>query len=119
MPSTTQRGNYFKVKTRKYFEDLGYETQITEFVCGRIIAPGKIIYCKKDVFSSDGISMNGKEIIFWNSKHTLTGDTAMEKWRGKKGFETHKFPLSVKRQVVIWQPRQKVPTIINVDEKTP
>lgn len=114
MASTTSRGNYYKKKTQEYFEKLGYETQITEFMCGRQIAPNKIIYVKKDVFSSDGISMNGKEIIFWNSKHTLTGDTAMEKWRGKKGFETHNFPPFVQRQVVIWQPRQKIPTIIRI-----
>lgn len=113
MASTTSRGNYFKAKTKKYFESLGYETQITEFVCGRQIAPNKIIYVKKDVFSSDGISMNGKDIIFWNSKHTTTGNIANEKSSGKKDFSKHNFPLSVKRQLIIWQPRQKKPTIID------
>ena len=81
-------------------------------MCGRQIAPNKIIYVKKDVFGSDGISMNGIDIIFWNSKHTLTGDIAVEKSRGKKEFEKYPFPLSVKRQLVIWKPREKSPTII-------
>lgn len=116
MASTTSRGNYYKKKTQAYYEKLGYETQITEFMCGRQIAPNKIIYVKKDVFSSDGISMNGKEIIFWNSKHTLTGNISNEKSSGKKDFSRHKFPDFVKRQLVIWQPRQKQPTIINVEE---
>ena len=119
MASKVSRGSYYKKKTQAYYEKLGYETQITEFMCGRQIAPNKIIYVKKDVFSSDGISMNGKEIIFWNSKHTLTGDTAMEKWRGSLAFNKHKFPDCVKRQLVIWQPRQKQPTIINVQENAP
>jgi len=114
MASTTSRGNYYKTKTKAYFEKLGYTTQITEFMCGIQVAPNKIIYIKKDVFGSDGISMNEKEIIFWNSKHTLTGSIANEKSSGKKEFAKHPFPLSVKRQLVIWQPRQKNPTIIEV-----
>lgn len=114
MASTTSRGNYYKKRTQQYYEKLGYETQITEFMCGRQIAPNKIIYIKKDVFSADGISMNGEEIIFWNSKHTITGDIAMEKYRGKLAFNKHKFPSTIKRQLVIWQPRQKIPTIIEL-----
>lgn len=114
MASTTSRGNYYRKKTKEYFEKLGYETQITEFVCGRQIAPNKIIYVKKDVFSSDGISMNGNDIIFWNSKHTLTGNIANEKSSGKKDFNRHLFPECVKRQLVIWQPRIKKPTIIEL-----
>ena len=114
MASTTSRGNYYKKRTQQYYEKLGYETQITEFMCGRQIAPNKIIYIKKDVFSSDGISMNGEEIIFWNSKHTLTGNIASEKSSGKKNFARHRFPSTVKRQLVIWQPRQKIPTIIEL-----
>lgn len=115
MPSTTQRGNYFKVKTKKYFEDLGYETQLTEFTCGRMIAPGKLIYVKKDVFSSDGISMNGKEIIFWNSKYSTSQDSEDVSVReGIKDFDKHKFPDCVKRQLVVWKLRVKKPQIIDI-----
>jgi len=115
MASTTSRGNYYKKKTQGYFEKLGYETQITEFMCGRMIAPGKIIYVKRDVFSSDGISMNGIEIIFWNSKHMTTGDK--NNWdtqvrAAKKEFASHLFPSFVKRQIVMWEPKKK-PVIID------
>ena len=76
-------------------------------MCGIQIAPNKIIYIK-NVLIADGISMNGEEIIFWNSKHTLTGNIANEKSSGKKILHDMDFPSTVKRQLVIWQPRQKI-----------
>lgn len=114
MASTVSRGNYYKTKTKKYFEKLGYDTQITEFMCGRPISKNKIIYVKRDVFGSDGISMNGTEIIFWNSKHTVTGNISNVKSEGKKEFEKYPFPKYIKCQLVIWQPKQKLPTIIDI-----
>ena len=116
MASTVSRGNYYKKKTKEYYERLGYTVQITEFMCGRPISKSKIIYVKKDVFGSDGISINGNEIIFWNSKHTVTGDIASVKSSGKKEFEKYPFPSSIKRELVIWQPKQKQPTIIQIDK---
>lgn len=113
MPSTTSRGNYYKRKTKEYYEKLGYTVQITEFLTTRPIGGGKVIYVKKDVFGSDGIAMNGEEIIFWNSKH-FTGENTLanERWSGKKDFSKYPFPLSVKRQLVIWQPKKK-PVIVD------
>lgn len=114
MPSTTARGNYYKKKTKEWFEKRGYETQLTEFNCGRMIAPGKMIYVKKDVFSSDGISMNGKEIIFWNSKHSTSKDSERHViGYGKEDYKRHNFPPFVKRQLVVWQLRRKEPEIID------
>lgn len=112
MASTTSRGNYYKRKTKVWFEKQGYTVQLTEFLTTRFIGEGKTIYVKKDVFGSDGIAMNGKEIIFWNAKHTLGGDIRFEKHGAKKDFAKYPFPPCVKLQAIIWQPRQK-PTVIN------
>jgi hypothetical protein len=84
-------------------------------MCGRLIGKNKIIYQKRDVFGSDGIAMNGKEIIFWNSKHCTTDDknnidTQIRK--AKKDFN-YPFPITVKRQIVMWKPKQK-PIIIEI-----
>ncbi len=115
MASTVSRGNYYKRKTKEYYESLGYTVQITEFTCG-LKLPGRMIYRKIDIFGSDGIAMNGKEIIFWNSKAT-TEDREQgvnkEKYKGRVEFEKYPFPDCVKREVVIWLPRQK-PIIINI-----
>lgn len=112
MPSTTSRGNYYKKKTQEYYEALGYTVQITEFMCGRQIAPGKIIYQKRDVFGSDGIAMNGTDIIFWNSKHFSGTNTLTQEARnGKREFERFPFPPTVRRELVIWE-KGKKPVIV-------
>jgi hypothetical protein len=111
MASTTSKGNYYKRKSKEYYEKLGYTVQLTEFMCAMVVK-GKCFYRKIDIFGSDGIAMNGKEIIFWNSKHTVQGDIRFEKHGAKKEFEKYPFPPSVKKQAIIWQPRQK-PVIIN------
>jgi hypothetical protein len=110
MTSTTSRGNYYKKRTKDYFEKLGYTVQLTEFMTTRPIGAGKFIYIKKDVFGSDGISMNGKEIIFWNSKHCATDDKNnidTQTRKAKKDFEKFPFPDCVKRQIIMWKPRKK------------
>lgn len=114
MASTVSRGNYYKNKTKEYYEKLGYTTQITEFMCGRQI-PGRIIYVKKDVFGSDGISLNGNEIIFWNSKHYTTENSKKDQIRAaKKEFALFPFPPNVKLHIVMWKPRGRDPEIISL-----
>lgn len=112
--STVSRGNYYKKSTQKWFEKRGYIVQLTEFVSARPIGGGKMIWIKKDVFGSDGIAMNGKEIIFWNAKSVAIGTNTVsnEKSRGSINFKKYPFPPSVKRQLFIWQPR-KQPVIID------
>lgn len=113
MVSTIKKGNYYKKKTKEWFEKRGYQVQLTEFMCAMVVK-GKCFYRKIDIFGSDGISMNGKEIIFWNSKATTTdrkdGISKM-KSDAKKEFEKYQFPNNVKRQAVIWIPR-KEPIIV-------
>jgi len=114
MPSTVQRGNYYKRKTKKWFEDKGYTVELTEFVCGRMIGKGKIIYQKKDVLASDGVAYTDTEFILWNSKHTVTGEIAQMKSSGKKNFMEIKVPPFIKKQVIIWQPRVREPAVFDI-----
>jgi len=110
--STVSRGNYYKRRTKEYLEKKGYVVQLTEFVSTRPIGNGKMIWTKKDVFGSDGIAMNGKEIIFWNAKATNSGQVSWHKSTGKSEFNKYPFPPTVKRQLYIWEPR-KQPVIID------
>lgn len=109
MASTTSRGNAYKKKTQEYFQSLGYVVQLTEFNTARMIGPGRHIYVKKDVFGSDMIAMNGKEILFINSKHgTTASGLADSKASGKKDFNKYPFPPCVRRVIAFWEPRKKV-----------
>lgn len=111
MASSSSRGSYYKRKTKEWYEKQGYTVQLTEFMCATVIK-GRCFYRKIDIFGSDGIAMNGKEIIFWNSKSTIAGRISQEKSGGKKDFAQYPFPAHVKRQLVIWEPRKK-PQIID------
>ena len=109
MGSSTSKGNYYKRKSKEYYESLGYYTVLTEFVTS-IKTPKGTFYKKMDIAGSDGLSMNGEEIIFWNSKATTEdredGIIKM-KSEAKKEFEKYPFPKCVKRQAIIWLPRKK------------
>lgn len=111
MASNNSRGNYYKRKTKEWLEKRGYTVQLTEFTTTRPIGGGKVIWVKRDVFGSDGIAMNGEEIIFWNAKSITTGRLAIEKSEGKKEYRKYPFPPTVKRHLYIWEPR-KQPIII-------
>lgn len=107
--STVSKGNYYKRKTKEYYEKLGYTVQLTEFTCATVIK-GRCFYRKIDIFGSDGISMNGNEIIFWNSKHCTTNDKNNIDTQirdAKKEFAKYPFPPFVKLVIVMWKPRQK------------
>lgn len=109
MASTISKGNYYKRKSKEYYEKRGYIVQLTEFTCGLVIK-GRCIYRKIDIFGSDGIAMNGKEIIFWNSKATtpdVKDGVSKMKSSAKIEFARYPFPESVKLQAIIWQPRKE------------
>lgn len=118
MPSNTKKGNYYKRKTKLYFEKLGYQVQLTEFTYSIKIG-SKSIFKKVDVFGSDGIAMNGDEIIFWNSKATtpeVKDGVSKMKSSAKLEFAKYLFPKNIKLQAIIWLPKQK-PIIYNLNEK--
>ena len=109
MVSTTKKGNYYKRKTKQYYESKGFTVQLTEFTCALVIK-GRPIYRKIDIFGSDGIAMNGKEIIFWNSKATdpsVKDGVSKMKSAAKIEFEKYPFPPCVKLQAVVWEPKKK------------
>lgn len=115
MASTTSKGNYYKVKTKKYLESLGYEVQMTEFVSARPIGGGRMIWTKKDVFSADMIAMNGEEILFVNAKSTTrerVSGISKHSYQGRNEFAKHRFPPCVKRQLYVWIPKEK-PIVID------
>lgn len=115
MASTVKRGNYYKNKTKKWYEDHGYTVELTEFVCGRQIAPGKIIYQKKDILASDGIAYNKDEFILWNSKYAVGKESfASVKYQGKEEYKKIKVPKFIKKKLIIWIPRKKIPEVIEL-----
>ena len=104
------KGSYYKLKTKKWFEEKGYETEIVEKL-QRIWTPKGVFFKKQDVFGADGISMNEQEIIFWNSKFGKSNIA-----EGLKEFAKYPFPNFVKRWLVVWEARVREPEIVEFIE---
>lgn len=110
-----KKGNAYKYKTKKFFIENGYECEYTEKVQYFKKGPSSpMIFLKKDLFGSDGIAMNEKEIIFWNSKCLFESDLEPSKLDSicadtVKDFAKHKIPNLpfVSMKLVLWQPRKK------------
>ena len=105
--SASKQGSINKKKTRDWYREQGYASEYQEHLQS-IFTPKGMLYKKNDVFASDGVSMNGKEIIFWNAK----GET--QKGKGTLGsslkkFSQFPFPDFVIREIVVWEPRKKNP----------
>ena len=111
MPSQAKKGNYWKYKTKQWFEEQGYYVVYLE-KNQRIVANGKVIFIKRDLLGCDGLSMNKQHIIFWQSKLSKTHISDALK-------EFSKYPWPKSKQidvwVIVWTPRQRVPTIVEYE----
>lgn len=108
--STVKKGNYYKYKTKKWFEDDGYYSEYLEKK-QRIFTKGRVIFINRDLAGADGFAMNKNEIIFWQCKLNKThiSDAIKE-------FNKYPFPDCVKRWIVVWEPRARAPHIVDVNE---
>lgn len=105
--SRNARGNKDKKKTRDWYRVQGYTCEYTEILQTIFAGPGKLFYKKYDLFAADGIAMNGKEIIFWNSKSRIKDMVS-----DLKKFEQFPFPKFVTLEITVWEPRAKFPHIL-------
>ena len=107
--STAKKGQYYKRKTKLWFIEKGWATEYVERMQVIHAKAGKLVYIKKDLWGADGCSMNGKEIIFWNSKFgRLHINDGIEE------FKKYPYPPQVQRWLVVWEKGVKEPEIINV-----
>lgn len=107
------KGTYYKYKTKKWFDDDGYHTEYTEVVVRNYDPLTKSLkYRKKDILECDGISMNGEEIIFWNS---VLGKNGISKHY--KRFKSIPFPKAecIKVWIIVWEKGVREPNIVEVD----
>ena len=106
--TTTAKGNYYKVKTKKYFEDLGFHVEYLEKF-QKLFIKGKVLHIKRDLLASDGLAMKEDQLIFWQSKlgKSNVADAVKE-------FNKLPFPPFVDTWIIVWTPRVKEPEIIEV-----
>lgn len=108
MPTNSSRGKYYRLKTRKILEVDGYEVEYMEKYQSIYVGNGKVIHKKNDLFGSDILAMNGKDMRFVQVK---LGRSHIAE--GIKEFHAHKFPPDARCELWIWAPKEE-PDIIEV-----
>ena len=113
--SNDKKGNYHRLKTRKWLERLGYAVEYMERrqrIVTRDKKTGKerVIFVARDIWGADLAAMNGREIIFVQVKAN-EGDIS----RGMKELARHPYPPSVELWVVHWPYRAREPRIEEVE----
>ncbi len=102
-------GNKFKYKTKKIFQDMGYHVEYLEHY-QTLMRGAKTIMFKRDILGADGISLDYKETIIWNS---VLGKTNISKHKKRMlGFPRG----GLKRVIVVWESGVSKPNIIDIDE---
>ena len=104
MLNKVRKGNYYRLKTRKWLESKGYLVEILEH-SGR--------YSKKDIWGSDLIAKNETELIFIQVKSNKAHLSM-----GKKELLATVWPPFVKLWVVCWEPYSKKPIVVEVVQLT-
>lgn len=104
--NTNQKGNYYKLRTKKWLEEKGYQVAFLERL-QMVYTKDKTIPIKKDQLGSDLLAVNDSEVIFiqvkLNKGHISDGG---------KEFAKFIFPEFAKRWIVVWVPRAREPEIV-------
>lgn len=104
MKSNKAKGDYYRRKTVKYLEDLGYQVATIEKL-QRCFIKGRPIFLKKDVFGADLLAMNSEKIIFVQVKFSSEGKFSVS--TVKKEFDKYTFAPFVEKWLVMWEPRKQ------------
>lgn len=113
--SASAKGNYYKLRTKKWLEAKGYAVAFME----RLMwlppkQPGdRMIPVKRDQFGSDLLAMNAEEVIFVQVKFGATRPGAGNIAAARKEFLKYRFPPFTQRWIVLWEPRAREPDIVD------
>ena len=115
MVNKNQKGNYHRLKTRKWLEGLGYAVEYMEHrqrivQRDRRTGEDRAFYVAHDIWGADIAAMNGEELIFVQVKANA-GDVA----KGMKELAAHPYPPCVSLWVVHWPHRAREPQITEVE----
>jgi len=104
-----QKGIFNRNKTKKWLEKQGYMVSVSEVnkIC---YFNGRFMAVHKDLFGSDLLAMNGKDIIFVQCKTGKKNVAVAE-----KEFAKYPFPSFVQRWIVVWEKRVRNPIICKVN----
>ena len=107
MSSNVSKGNYYLKKSKEFLEKEGYNIEKLEKLTG-VFIKGKVLWRKNDMLFSDLLAWNKKEVILIQVK-------GGEKVQYKKAIENYKkLKIPLKKVVMVWRPRIRIPEWIEV-----
>lgn len=106
------KGNYYKLRTKKWLEKKGYDVATMEKMY-RVFNPKSkdVIYTKQDQFGSDLLAMNRDELVFVQVKFNTARGKINEAMREYARFP---FPDFVNKWIVVWERGAREPEIIEI-----
>ena len=108
MATNKSKGDYYRRKTMAYMREIGYSVITMEYP-KLVFIKGKMVYFKQDVLGADLLAYTKKEFILVQVKLNKN-NTA----QAKKEFAKYDLPPFIKKQIFVWIPRIRMPTIYNV-----
>lgn len=110
--SASKKGQYYKLKTKKWLESKGYQVVFLEQL-KLIHIPGRpVIPVKRDQMGSDLMAVSDEELIFVQVKLGKANVSA-----ARKEFDKFVFPDFCKKWIVTWEVRAKEPEVENYKPK--
>ena len=114
MGSNAKRGAYYKAKTRKVLEGMGYQVANME-IQRTLWRRGKpTIFQKFDQFGADLLALDKYGILFVQVKGGATAKAKISE--GLKAFAAFTFPPNVACEVWAWLPRAKEPVRVRYEQ---
>lgn len=110
--SNSKKGSYYKLRTKKWLEEKGYQVGFLERIHWLFKAGQRSIPIKKDQFGSDLLAVNKEQVIFVQVK--LNRKNIAD---ARKEFSKYKFPDFADVWIVVWEPRAREPEIIEYSEQ--
>lgn len=109
MQSAVAKGQYWKVRTKKYLESRGYQVAYLERVMWIMTNNGRVPV-KRDQFGADLLAVNQIEVVFVQVKGGETGRKNVAAARTE--FAKYVFPPGTQQWIVVWDKRARHPEVI-------
>jgi hypothetical protein len=122
--SNAQKGQYYKARTKKYYEKLGWDVghmEVMKWIHSIDKATGQPVRIpvKRDQFGADLVMMNGESVWFVQVKSRSKDVSA-----GHREMSNFKYPPPrpcgcVRRVVVVWELRSREPQVFDFADYKP
>ena len=108
MPSNAGRGAYYKGRSKRYLQTLGYDVADMELV-RTVHLPRGIIPVKRDQWGADLIAKRADDLLFVQVKSVALGRSPDLAGARLAFADAGPWPPGTRRVVHVWRPRARIP----------